>query len=77
MDCDVEFTVTFTARVTATAERSDYGVRGSPVWYEAVDAEMDSLEIEGMEVSIDMLPKEVRELIEEKAIEAAIEKDWT
>ena len=75
METTVEITLTVTAWVKADAERCDYGVRGSPVWYEASNAELHGLEIEGLEVSIDSLPKDVRELIEEKAVEAALEKD--
>lgn len=44
---------------TATMERNDYGVSGSPVWYEATDIELDSLEIMGYEVNLKALPKEL------------------
>lgn len=33
--------------LTGRAERSDYGVRGSPVWDEIVDVDVDQIEVDG------------------------------
>jgi hypothetical protein len=43
----------------AKAERSDYGVPGSPVWDEIVDVEVVGVEIMGVEVDPKTLPKEL------------------
>jgi hypothetical protein len=43
----------------AETERSDYGVPGSPVWYEIVDVEVVGVEIMGVEVDPKTLPKEL------------------
>lgn len=47
-------------------ERVDYGVRGSPSWWEPVleRAEIDELEILGVTVDPAALPKELRRAIE-------------
>jgi len=42
---------------TAIMERSDYGVPGSPVWYEPTNIELDSIEIMGYPVDLKALPK--------------------
>lgn len=40
----------------ADAERNDYGVPGSPVWYEPVNIEITALEVLGVDVEINALP---------------------
>ncbi len=47
-------------------ERADYGVRGSPSWWEPVreTAEIDALEILGVSVDPQALPKDLRLAIE-------------
>lgn len=54
-----EITVSF----TATTVSSDYGVEGSPVFYELEDVEVNNLTILGVDVAIESLPKELREEI--------------
>ena len=49
---DENMTVQFTARMA----RNDYGVPGSPVWYEPEDIEIDALEILGVPVDPKTLP---------------------
>ena len=46
-------------------ERADYGVRGSPSWWEPVQdtAEIDELEILGVSVDPQALPKDLRDAI--------------
>ena len=75
----VTFTVEVTARVDCEMERNDYGVTGSPVWYEPNPDTMDvsSVAFDDVNISLDGLSKDVRDLIEEKAAEAAMEKgEW-
>jgi len=40
--------------------RNDYGVPGSPVWYEPEDIEVVSVEILGVEVKFDSLPLDLQ-----------------
>jgi len=53
----------------AETERSDYGVPGSPVWYEIVDVEVVGVEIMGYEVDPKTLPKELIAELREMAPE--------
>jgi hypothetical protein len=41
----------------ANMERNDYGVSGSPVWYEPSDVEVVAVEILGVDVDPKVLPK--------------------
>lgn len=41
----------------AYMERNDYGVPGSPVWYEPSDVEVVAVEILGVDVDPKVLPK--------------------
>jgi len=67
-----DFDVTF----TANTERSDYGVPGSPVWYEIIDVEVVGVEIMGVEVDPKTLPKElIGELREMAPVEDSM--DWS
>jgi len=45
---------------SANAEQADYGVPGSPQWWEPVDRELDSLTILGVDVSLDSLPEKLQ-----------------
>ena len=56
-----EMTVWFQAQ----SERCDYGVRGSPVWYEIDPAtvEVTDLEILGVHVDFEKLPGDLQEAI--------------
>lgn len=66
-----------TARIDCEFERNDYGVKGSPVWYEA---DPDTIEVSGIDIEgfgVDGIPKELLEHIEELAAEKALEKgEW-
>lgn len=57
---------------TARMVRNDYGVSGSPVWYEPEDIECDeTVEIEGVRVKLSVLPKELQDIICDRASSAA------
>ncbi len=43
----------------ATFERNDYGVPGSPVWYEPVDIKLVALEVLGCEVDVKFIPDDL------------------
>ena len=60
---------------TVTAHRADYGVDGSPSFWdwEASDVEIDSLEILGVEVSPMEIPTKLRETILEYAVDLDFE----
>jgi len=59
----------------AKTERSDYGVPGSPVWYEIIDVEVVGVEIMGVEVEPKTLPKELIAELREMAPEDSM--DWS
>lgn len=44
----------------ADMERNDYGVPGSPVWYEPLDIEIVNLTILGVDVDINKLPSDLQ-----------------
>lgn len=48
-----------TVQFSARAERNDYGVPGSPVWYEPVDIEIESAEVLGVAVDLKAWPAEL------------------
>jgi hypothetical protein len=48
-----------TVHFTARAERNDYGVPGSPVWYEPADIQIDSAEVLGVAVDLKTWPAEL------------------
>ena len=50
----------FTIEFSAYMDTCDYGVSGSPVWHEPKDVEVESLEILGVEVPFDKLPKDLQ-----------------
>lgn len=57
---------------TARMVRNDYGVSGSPVWYEPEDIECDeTVEIEGVKVKLSVLPERLQALIRDMACDAA------
>lgn len=68
-----EMTVIFTAK----AERCDYGVERSPVWYEVDPAtiEVHSLEILGRDVKFDELPEVIRDAILDLSDEVEFENE--
>jgi len=75
----VTFSVEVTARVDCDLHREDYGVRGSPVFLEPDLATIDVclMEIDGVEIPLDMLSKQVKDALEDRAAEAAIEQgEW-
>lgn len=57
---------------TASMSRADYGVPGSPVWWEPDDVEVVSVEILGIEVAFETLPKDLQDEI----LAMADECDW-
>lgn len=73
----VTFTIEITARVDCEMERSDYGVPRSPVFYEPNPDtfEVSGLEVYGHGVDINALPKNLKEMIEDEAIETATRLD--
>lgn len=59
-------------RIDARMERVDYGVPGSPTWFEPRDMVVDRVvEIEGLGFRMADLPVRLRKLIEEMAMEDA------
>lgn len=66
-----DMTITYEAKV----EKSDYGVPGSPVWYEIVDVEVTGVEIMGFDVDPKTLPKELIEELCEMAPQDTM--DWS
>jgi hypothetical protein len=67
------------ASVSANLVRNDYGVPGSPVWYEVDDATVDVFCINGVDYTFKELTAKVgddaAELLNEICIEASIKKD--
>ena len=65
-------------RLQANMVRSDYGVPGSPVFYEAEDIDFAdyTVEIEGVECELKLLPKELQDVILELAEEQSRKGDW-
>lgn len=57
---------------SANMERNDYGVPGSPIWYEPQDIEVTMIEILGVEVAFEALPKE----LQSEVLAMAAECDW-
>lgn len=53
------------ATLSATMTRCDYGVSGSPVWYEPEDITLDHVAVLG--VTIPSLPDDLKQAIEEYA----------
>ncbi len=74
----VSFEVDVSANIDARMVRNDYGVPGSPVWYEAEDHDFAYfvIDIAGVNVSIKALPIELRNAILECAIDACDENGW-
>lgn len=74
----VTFTVECSAKLEASMVRSDYGVQGSPVWYQAEDIEYAefTVDISGVSVRLDALPKDLRDALLESAIEAVDDGEW-
>lgn len=69
------------AIVFADAERNDYGVPGSPVWYSAENADVDIYTINGVEYTPKRLRAKFGKCFEDElaeiCIEAAYEKnEW-
>ena len=73
----VSFTVECDATLQARMVRSDYGVPGSPVWYEPEDVMWAdyTVDILGVTVRLDALPMELRDVLLELA-EEALDDGW-
>lgn len=68
----VDLALSCTVRCSARMVRNDYGVPGSPVWYEPEDIKCDdTVEIEGVEVKLSVLPEQLQALIRDMAANAA------
>jgi len=73
----VEFDTLVSATLSARMERTDYGVPGSPVWYEPEDIEFDlTINIAGVDVEIKDLPKVLRDALLEEAINVTESGEW-
>lgn len=75
----VSFDVTVTCRVDCEMERNDYGVRGSPVWYEPDlnTIEVSAIAFDEVNISSSAIPKDLLEHIEEIAAEKAMDNgEW-
>lgn len=68
------------AQVSARMVREDYGVPGSPVWYSPEDIEVDYFDINGERYfhddAVSAFGREVTELLEARALEAADSIEW-
>jgi len=74
----VSIEVEVTAQIDAVARKDDYGVAGSPVWWDIQPDEWadHSIEIAGVKVKIEDLPEELRRAIWEQCCDAADEWKW-
>ena len=73
----VMFTVEFSARVDATSRRDRSDIVGVPdmLVYEVTD--VSAVSVEGIDFPLASMPKDVAELVEEFAAEAALNKgEW-
>jgi len=61
---------------SANMELCDYGVPGSPVWWEPVDIQAESVEILGIPVPIDSLPDDLQNAIQEISEEVEWESTY-
>ena len=57
----------FSAIFTARGVREDYGVPGSPSWWQAEDIELASFDFLGREIPITNLPDELEAVLLEQA----------
>lgn len=75
----VSFQIDVGAIIDAQMVRSDYGVSGSPVWYQPEDHDFADfvIDIAGVNVSIKALPIELRNAILECAIESCDDDKWS
>ena len=62
------------AWLTGRAVRSDYGVRGSPVWYEIEDIDADQIEVDGETFAQKTLAERFGQEKANEMIEAAIDR---
>lgn len=67
------------ATVRCQMERSDYGVPGSPVWYEPDPAsfKVEDVSFDDVNIALASLPQNVQDMVMDAAIEAAVNKgEW-
>lgn len=68
----VSINLEVSARVDAVMVRNDYGVEGSPVWYEPRNMVVDDIiYIDGVRVDLTEVPEVLRDLIKNQAVEWA------
>lgn len=74
----ISIDIPVTARIDAIARKDDYGVPGSPVWWdiEPKDWSDVSIEICGVKVPVKSLPVELRSAIWEAVCDDADEWKW-
>lgn len=60
--------------------RNDYGVPGSPVWYEIEDIEIDTIDVNGVSYTpkklVARFGKELADTIYDYCADAAYDKEW-
>jgi hypothetical protein len=74
----VEFDTLVSATLTASMVQTDYGVPGSPVWYEPEDIEFADYTvcIAGVEVKLKDLPKSLVDALLEEAVAESENGEW-
>lgn len=73
----VTFTVEVSARVDATARRDRSDIVGVPDMYVYEVTDVSAVSVEGIDFPLASMPKDVAELVEEFAAEAALNKgEW-
>jgi len=65
----------FSAWFTARGERNDYGVPGSPTWWEPQDIELAAFEFLGRDVPLNQLPDAIEAALLEQADGLEWERD--
>jgi len=77
---DPEEGMTLEATVSARMVRNDYGVPGSPVWFEAEDLEIDLITLNGVEYTVSELHEtyggNIADRLEAYIFEAADKIEW-
>ncbi len=74
----ISIEVEVTAQIDATAHKDDYGVPGSPVWWNVEPDEWaeSHIDIAGVKVSLSDLPEALRRALWEQCTDATDEWKW-